>query len=480
MPVGKRQPTNNMMYAVIIFVVLFLCAVVGAVVFYLRAENLNQEFSRIREQNQELVTNNEYQNIGEIVGTKQRMETYLGKMVSNLDETVYLILGGTPEQRSAEAKVSDATSKYQATVTELTSQNYIQVVDPNTSGLIWIIQQLKTNLTNSRQSESELKNSLIELQNRFDDVNSANFRKQQILLAEKEDYQQQVEDIRKNYDDLDAFLRQETGEQVQTLMTKNDELKTLNKDLDQRLMKTEAEFQLAQERMSLAQEQLDAIAPPPDSSIAAYKSDGEILLIDDQSKIVHINIGTKDRVYQGLTFSVYDKHAPIPKDGKGKAQIEIYNVGDTISAARIIEDDIKNPVILNDIIINLIWDKDRTNVFVVAGDFDVDGDTFVDIDGSEKIKALINKWGGVVADNVSIETDYIVLGQQPIVPQKPTFEEMGIDPLAEGRYNAAIQRSALYTKIQQQAQGYSIPVFNTERFLYFIGYKSLADKPGAF
>ncbi|MHC4271329.1 MAG: BRCT domain-containing protein [Planctomycetota bacterium] len=480
MPVGKRQPANNMMYAVIIFVVLFLCAVVAAVVFYLRTENLNQEFSRIREQNQELVTNAEYQNIGEIVGTKQRTETYLGKMVSNLDEVVYLILGGAPEQRSAEAKVSDVTSKYQASVAELTSQNYIQVTDPNTSGLIWIVEQLKTNLTNSRQSESELKNSLNVLQNRFDDAIKASIEKEQTLLAEKEQYQQDVEDIRNSYAEIKALMEQNTEEQVQTLLQDKDELDTLNKDLKQRLMKTEAEFLLAQERMSAAQEQLDAIAPPPDSSMTAYKSDGEILLIDDQSKIVHINIGTNDRVYQGLTFSVYDKHAPIPKDGKGKAQIEVYNVGDTISAARIIEDNIKNPVILNDTIINLIWDKDRANVFVVAGDFDVDGDTFIDVDGAEKIKAIISKWGGVVADTVTIDTDYVVLGQEPLIPQRPTFEEMGIDPMAEGRYNAAVQRSDLYTRIQQQAQGYSIPVFNTERFLYFIGYKSLADKPGAF
>ncbi|MHC4265340.1 MAG: hypothetical protein ACYSUK_05325, partial [Planctomycetota bacterium] len=363
---------------------------------------------------------------------------------------------------------------------ELTSQNYIQITDPNITGLMWMIEQLKNNLANSRQSESELKNSLSEIQNRFDDAINAGIEKEQALLAEKEQYQQQVDEIRKNYDDLKALMQQSTDEQVQTLMARLEELQIKNKDINQQMMKIEAEFQLAQQRISLAQEQLDAIAPPPDSSVAAYKPDGEILLIDDQSKIVHINIGTKDKVYQGLTFSVYDKHAPIPKDGKGKAQIEIYNVGDTISAARIIEDNIKNPVILNDVIINLIWDKDKTNIFAVAGDFDLNGDTFADEDGPEKIKAIIGKWGGVVVDNVSIETDYIVLGQEPVVPRRPTFEEMGIDPLAESRYNTAIQRRDRYLKVQQQVQDYSIPVFNTERFLYFIGYKSLADKPGSF
>ncbi|MHC4130915.1 MAG: hypothetical protein ACYSSP_05930 [Planctomycetota bacterium] len=480
MPVGKRQPANTLMYAVIFFVVLSLIAIVSAVLFYLRAENLNQEFSSIRDQNQELITQNEYLNISNTIGTKQSGETYLGNMVRYLDDMVYLILGGTPEQRSAEAKVSDVTSKYQTSLSELTSQNYVQVTDPNITGLIWVIEQLKNNLANTIQSENELKNSLSELQNLFDDANSANFRKHQILLAEKEQYRQQVEDVRKGYEELQALMEQSTEEQVQTLMTSKGKLEAQNKDLEQRLMKTDAEFQLIQERMSLAQEQLDAIAPPPDSSAAAYKPDGEILLIDDQSKIVHINIGSKDRVYQGLTFSVYDKHAPIPKDGKGKAQIEVYSVGDTISAARIIQDDIKNPIILNDIVINLIWDKDRSNVFAVAGDFDVDGDTVVDVDGPEKIKALINKWGGVVIDTVTIDTDYVLLGQEPFVPRRPTFEEIGIDPLAEDRYNAAIQRRERYLKVQEQAQGYSIPVFNTERFLYFIGYKTLADRPGAF
>jgi hypothetical protein len=480
MPAGKRQPANTMMYSMIVFFVLFLFALVGAIVFYLRADKLNQESVSLREQNQELTTNNEWLNRGQIIGDKQRTETYLGKMVSYLDEMVYLILGGLPEQRSAEAKVADANTKFKTVLEELTSQNYIQVTDPNITGLIWAIEQLKNNFANTRQSANELQNTLNELQKLYDDAITASIEKEQVLLAEKEKYQQQIEDIRKNYDELKSLMQQSTDEQVQTLMARLEEIQTLNKNLNQQLMKVEAEFQLAQERLSDAQEQLDNIAPPPDSSIAAYQPDGEILLIDDQSKIVHIDIGIKDRVYQGLTFSVYDKHAPIPKDGKGKAQIEIYNVGDTISAARIIEDDIKTPIILNDTIINLIWDKNKTNNFAVAGDFDLDGDTFADIDGPEKIKALINKWGGAVVENVSIETDYVVLGQEPIVPRKPTFEEMGVDPLAQDRYDNAVQRHDRYLQVQQQAQNYSIPIFNTERFLYFVGYKSLADKPGSF
>jgi len=480
MPAGKRQPANTMMYAMIVFFVLFLFAVVAAVVFYVRADKLNQEAASLLEKNQELATNNEWLNRGQIIGSKERTETYLGRMVSYLDEMVYSILGGAPEQRSAEAKVAEANNKINTAMNELISQNYIEVTDPNITGLIWAIQALQNNFDNIKQSSESLKQTLDELQNLYDDTVTASIEKEQILLAEKEKYQQQIEEIRTNYEELRALMEQSTDEQVQTLMSKVDELQAQNKNLNQQLMKVEAEYQLAQERLSAAQEQLEDIAPPPETSIAAYEPDGEILLIDDQSKIVHINIGSNDRVYQGLTFSVYDKHAPIPKDGKGKAQIEVYNVGDTISSARIIEDDIKNPIILNDIIINLIWDSDKANVFVIAGDFDLDNDTFVDIDGPEKIMALINKWGGSVMNNVGVETDYVVLGKEPLVPEKPTFEEIGVDPLAQDRYEAAIQRRERYLHVQQQAQNYSIPIFNTERFLYFTGYQSLADKPGAF
>ncbi|MHC4757644.1 MAG: BRCT domain-containing protein [Planctomycetota bacterium] len=480
MPLGKRQPANTMMYAVVFVVVLLLFAVVCAVVFFMQAENIEQETATLREQNQQLISQSDWMNIGTLIGTKQSSETYLGKTVGYLDDTVSLILGGAPEQRSAEAKVAEVNTKFQTALNELSSQNYVQVTDPNITGMMWIIEQLTNNLNNAKQADSELRNTLTDLQNRYDDAITAGIEKEQTLLAEKEQYQQLINDIRTNYEDLKTSMEQSTNEEVQTIRNRFNEIQQTNENLTQQLLKSEAEFNLAQDRMSRAQEQLDAIAPPPDSSMAAYKPDGEILLIDDQSKIVHINIGNRDRVYQGLTFSVYDKHAPIPKDGKGKAEIEVYNVGDTIAAARIIQDNIKNPIILNDIIINLIWDKDRTNAFVVAGDFDVDGDGVADIDGSEKIKALINKWGGAVVDIVSVETDYIVLGQEPIVPRRPTFEEMGIDPLAEGRYNAASQRHDLYLKVQQQAQGFSIPVFNTERFLYFVGYKSLADKPGSF
>ncbi|GAH40173.1 unnamed protein product, partial [marine sediment metagenome] len=112
--------------------------------------------------------------------------------------------------------------------------------------------------------------------------------------------------------------------------------------------------------------------------------------------------------------------------------------------------------------------------------FDLDGDKSIDYDAVNKIKTLIEKWGGRVADTVSIDADFLVLGKAPKVLGKPTFEAMEVDPMAMVKYQASVQKAVHYRQVQNRAQAFSIPVFNYERFLYFIGYKTQARRAGAF
>ena len=124
-----------------------------------------------------------------------------------------------------------------------------------------------------------------------------------------------------------------------------------------------------------------------------------------------------------------------------------------------------------DVVANLIWDSDKTNVFVVAGDFDLDNDGVIEFDAVDKITALIEKWGGKVADDVSIDTDFVVLGRVPKVLKEPAREGAETDPTAMQQYNASLRRLEHYKEVQSRAEALWIPIFNYERFLYFIGYK---------
>ncbi|MHC4570771.1 MAG: DUF3887 domain-containing protein [Planctomycetota bacterium] len=363
---------------------------------------------------------------------------------------------------------------------EKNTETKTESIDPAAVGLIRTIEKLKTKLDNTTNAALALQQQLDELRNRFDDVTAASLEKEQTLLTEKEKFQQQVNDIKQDYNELKALMKQTSDQQVQNLMEQLDDERADRKRLNQKLLKTEAELKMAENRMKRAQEKLQALVPPPDSEVAAYKSDGKVILIDDRAKIVHLNIGSDDRVYRGLTFSIYEKNMPIPKDGKGKAEIEVFNVGKTFSAARIIRSEIKRPIIADDIVANLIWDSDKTNVFVVVGEFDLNYDGNIDYDAVDKIKALIKKWGGRVDDDVSIDTDFIVLGRPPQVLGKPTFEQMEVDPMAMDKYEASLQNLAHYKEVQTNAKTLFLPVFNAERFLYFIGYKEQSTKAGAF
>ena len=606
MPAGKRQQSNAMLYTVITFVGLFLLSTVFAVVYYLKAEKHRTEAATLQSQMNELATKAEMQKIGAIVGAEQPQKSRLGTMADYLDETVSLIIGGLPEDTSAEVKVSTANRKVKDILELLTQQQpasentapkaqtdkfvesllkqqfsaatesfdetmkntlppekleeiwnaaasqmgplkkqigaraekqldydivfttcefenghldikvvynnkkqvaglffvptppevlesyqqtpelvtqkqpYIEIDDPNTIGLIRIIEKMKTKLDDTTNTKLALEELFEQLKTRFDDAMEATREKEQTLLAEKEKYQQQVNEIKQNYNELKTMTQQTSEQQVQTLMAQLDEERADRKKLNQQLLKTEAELAIAEERVKRVQEKLHELVPPPDSEIAAYKPDGKVILIDDSTKIVHLNIGSDDHVYRGLTFSVYEKNMPIPKDGKGKAEIEVFNVGKNISAARIVRSNVKKPIILDDIVANLIWDSDKTNVFVIAGEFDLDADGDTDYDAAGKIKALIEKWGGKVADDISIDTDFLVLGSTPAVLKKPTFEQTEVDPMAMEKYEASIQKLASYKEVQTRAQTLSIPVFNAERFLYFIGYKEQSTRPGAF
>ncbi|MDD5064269.1 MAG: DUF3887 domain-containing protein [Phycisphaerae bacterium] len=621
MPVGQRQQNNAMLYTVITFVGLFIISTVVAVIFYLQAEKHRTAEAALQSQMDEMASKAELSKIGAIVGAKQSRKSRLGTMVDYLDGTMSMIVGGLPEDTSAEVKFDTADRKVKDILESLTQQRlavepnvpvaesvepntptnelvellaaqqfsvvtedfneavknalppekleevwkatieqmgpfqkqlgsmteteadsnvvsvtcqfengvldvriaynadkqvaslsivptpaevmesyqqalqpaqpekpedferrqqaYIEIDDPNIVGLVGVVEKLKAKLDGTTNTALFFQDQFDKLKNRFDDAIRVGLEKEQTLLAEKEKYQMQVDEIKKDYNDLKVMLQQTSDQQVQTLMTQLEEERDNRKKLSQQLLKTEAELTTAEERIKRALEKLHALVPSPDSEIAAYKPDGKIILVDDAAKVVHINLGSDDHVYRGLTFSVYEKNTPILREGKGKAEIEVFNVGKNISTARIVSST-KNPIIMDDAIANLVWDSDKTNTFVVAGEFDLNGDGNIDYEGADKIKALIQKWGGRVADEITIDTDFLVLGTIPTILKKPTFEQMEVDPTAMEKYEASLKRLTSYKEIQERAQKLSMPVFNLERFLYFIGYKTLSARPDAF
>ena len=481
MPIGKKSATDSTLYALIAFVALFIIAATAGVIYYLKFEEQRGLADAAQKRLSEFATPAEVQKIGTIIGSERTGKSRLKVMTDYLDQAIGLIAPGAAGDTSAEVKVNEAATKVKEMIAAVAKQNpELNDVDPN-SALLQIAAKLNAELKNTKAAETATREQLAELQGQFDDAKKVGMEKERDLLAEKDKLQQQFDKVRTGYDELKALLEKKTDEQVKDLYAKLDQERTGREETNKQLLKSQAELQTAQDRIQkVLKESVWPIQPPPDTEVKAFEPDGKIILVDDQAKTVQINLGSNDHIYRGLTFAVYDRGQPIPRDGKGKAEIEIYNIGDSFSAARIVRSDKKNPIVTNDIIANLIWSPTKANTFVVAGEFDLTGDGVSEDDAIAKIRSLVEKWGGKVADAVTVNTDYVIMGTPPQVPAKPTMQEVERYPNAMEKYEKALQQAAKYKDIQSQAQALSIPILNAERFLYFIGYKTQAGIPGSF
>jgi hypothetical protein len=478
MPPRRRKQSNAMLYTLIIFVGLFIATTTIAVIYYVRAEEYRTRLNESQNQLEDYATSREQQTVGNTVGAKPGNQSYMGTMIDYLDQAVVDIEGGVPQPTSAEVKIANVKKDVNDVIQ--TVKPYINIEDPNSKGLIPIIRDLTTKLQNTINSKNETQKLLTDLQQRFKEIDEANAAKEQELLAEKDKLQKQVDEIMADYEQNKALLQQSTEEQVRTLAQRLDTAQTNIDSLNTELQQTQNQLTNSQEAMRIAREQVRNIMPPPDPNEMAYQPDGSVILVDDLAKSVHINIGSKDHVYRGLTFEVYERGGTVPENGKGKAAIEVFDISENYSAARITRSEQNRPVLKGDLIANLIWDSNMVNEFVITGEFDLNKDSKYDTDAIEKISSLITKWGGAVSDDVTVHTDYVILGDEPETPRRPTMEDIDIDPNAMEIYNAALAKLNRYNDIKRQAQSLWIPIMRYDKFLYFIGYQTQATQAGAF
>ncbi len=174
--------------------------------------------------------------------------------------------------------------------------------------------------------------------------------------------------------------------------------------------------------------------------------DGTVNQVNSGNEVV-ISIGRNKKAILGMTFAIYDDATDIRIDNEtgeypaGKAVVEIVRVEDTFSRARVISSSQGNPIVRGDVIANAIYDPTKTYKFVVDGLFDTDGDGVASRFERETLEALIERWGGILVPEISGDTDFVVLGEKPILPPQPTV----------GAPVATIQE---YVRLQQEIQRY--------------------------
>ncbi len=200
--------------------------------------------------------------------------------------------------------------------------------------------------------------------------------------------------------------------------------------------------------------------------------DGQIIGVNPAASTCTISIGRKQKLRLGMTFAVYSDGNSIRADKRtgdylpGKANIEVVNVGESSSTARIISEVKGNPILNGDVVANAIFDPNKNYKFLVFGNFDVNGDGVYTPLERNDLQAIIEAWGGKVEKDLAGDIDFLVLGGRPVLPPKPS-PDSPIEILQEFiRLNRVIE---LYDDYLKKAQQTGLPVLNENRLNTLIG-----------
>lgn len=476
MAARQGSQSNAMLYALITFVALFVVATVAAIVFYVKAEDYRTMAQTAKDDLNKVASGSEKNNLAKIVGKPEQGKSYLAAMQDVVNGLYSTILGQAPsEEIPATVKYNEVSMKIKGTLESLgTDAN--PAVGPNGVALLNTIEDLKLKLENARAENKNLKDINETLQGSLDDAQLKTEQERQALTAELNQFQAEIDEIRNRFESLQQTMTASNDEQIKLFQDKLEEEQAKLTQQQQNLLATENKLKESDTLLKTALTQLDALKPNPDQEVAAFKPDARIVRVDLQNGLVYLDAGLSDHVYRGLTFAIYDRNKPIPEDGKGKAEIEVFQVSEQVSAARVVRSDKKNPIDQQDIVANLIWDSESTNRFVVAGEFDFNNDGKMDADGNQRIREIIERWGGRLMDDVTVETDFLIVGIKPASFAAPTQAEADADPLAQQRYEQSKQRAEVYDGLIQKANNLGVPMFNQKRFMFLIGYETLSNR----
>lgn len=206
--------------------------------------------------------------------------------------------------------------------------------------------------------------------------------------------------------------------------------------------------------------------------------DGKVVSVEGEDRLVYIDLGRVNHLPVGITFEVFDRSAQVEVSGgkRGKATIEVTNVSENSATARVVRQDKGKQIIEGDQLANLVYDPNITYRFVVHGDFDIDNVGRATEDDRTRIVTMITEWGGKVdaktdaknESHVSYDVDFLVLGQEPRLPEplKPDV----IDPRVIAEFAAKKKAFDNYQTLLAEARALSVPVLNQNRFLNLVGY----------
>ncbi len=452
--------------------ILFVVATVLAIFANVDRQKIQQEKDQLSTRFQAYVSETDLtgdlqQQIEAVKATDEsyRDMKYVNVLLEQRNGLIRQISGaGTASEADAKAQVANAVERAKvATDTQLQADSLVKVIDTLSTDLV----AKKKQLESTEAARTTLNKKLAGLEENL----AAKIKKQE------EDLIQARANVTSTESGVSAY-RAEKDKQLEALQAQADTAAKLAQDDMNKLQAQAQELQTQIKRQESVinglQIRLGGLRQPVDQVVT--QADGKILRTAGDG-IVYIDLGSGDQVTTGMSFEIFDRLEGIPKPGdpstntnlpKGKASIEIIKVTPGSSEARIIRQTPGTTVVENDLLVNLVYDKYTKYNFIVYGNFDLDRNNQATAQDADVLKRLITSWGGAVTDKLNVDTDFIVMGKVPVIPEY-TAEELD-RPEVRFELERKQQELNAYDETLAKAQALNIPILNQNRFLYFVGY----------
>lgn len=390
-------------------------------------------------------------NRGALLAEKTTGTTEVAAASDQIDATIQSInstLGATSSATNLQAAASNALAAYR------NSQEQIQSLEQNINELRQQHQNQLTTLEGQMQA----------LQN---EVAAAQEARQQALAeaaSASEGVESLVSTTGREMDDLAAAFAQ----QLRQLEDQLQEVRGTNTGLRNALNQATS---LLTARIGGEQ-----LVTQPDGTVIRSPSENRLT----------IDLGRRNSIARGMTFQLYDSVRGIPavtgdpdspesqQLPQGKAAIEVVRVSETSSEARIINQQPGTTIREGDVIANLAYDRNTPIRFRIYGEFDLENNGDPSVRDRERLESLVREFGGEVVPGVTVDTDVVVLGKQPELPDF-TEEELQ-NPVNQQILFEARRQLREYEDVVRQARELNKNIVNQNQLLYYIGYFEQAGR----
>jgi hypothetical protein len=262
------------------------------------------------------------------------------------------------------------------------------------------------------------------------------------------DFKKQLDDMLAKIDEIkskqDAAQRQFDAEKAK-LTTERDDLSkrlvdrvALNEKLNKRIRELEGEeFQAAQ---------------------------GKVVDVAEGGNVVWINLGAADGLRAGVKFGIVDPSVTKLREARPKAHLEIAEIlGPSLARGKVVSGSLQVPVLKNDLVYSVVWQKGRKTQFALMGKMDMNGDG---LDDRDILKQMILQGGGTVAEDLApdgkhsgkmtVDTNWLVVGE--------TYRVTGADDL-DSRQR---EFRSKFAEMQERAKELAVSQINLDKLLVWL------------